>query len=91
MAYPPHGPAQVMATVTNVFVVLIFFFHFTGSLKCTVADFKVCTIMYVRSSSMPVAMVILHNSVQERLTKEIAEAILEAIRPTGVGVIIEAT
>ena len=30
-------------------------------------------------------------TVQERLTKEIAEAVLEAIQPTGVGVIIEAT
>lgn len=28
---------------------------------------------------------------QERLTKEIAEAVLEAIQPTGVGVVIEAT
>lgn len=28
---------------------------------------------------------------QERLTKTIAEAILEAIRPTGVGVVVEAT
>lgn len=30
-------------------------------------------------------------TVQERLTKEIAEAVLEAIQPTGVGVVIEAT
>ena len=30
-------------------------------------------------------------AVQERLTKEIAEAVLEAIQPTGVGVVIEAT
>lgn len=28
---------------------------------------------------------------QERLTKEIAEAVLEAIDPSGVGVVIEAT
>jgi GTP cyclohydrolase I len=30
-------------------------------------------------------------AVQERLTKEIAEAILEAINPIGVGVVVEAT
>ena len=30
-------------------------------------------------------------AVQERLTKEIAEAILQAINPTGVGVVVEAT
>ena len=30
-------------------------------------------------------------SVQERLTKEIAEAVLEAINPAGVGVVVEAT
>ena len=29
-------------------------------------------------------------SVQERLTKEIAKAILEAVEPTGVGVVVEA-
>ncbi len=29
-------------------------------------------------------------SVQERLTKEVANAVLEAIAPTGVGVIVEA-
>jgi GTP cyclohydrolase I len=29
--------------------------------------------------------------VQERLTKEIANAIMEAVHPTGVGVVIEAT
>ena len=29
--------------------------------------------------------------VQERLTKEIAEAVLNAVHPTGVGVVIEAT
>lgn len=29
--------------------------------------------------------------VQERLTKEIADAILAAINPTGVGVVVEAT
>ena len=29
--------------------------------------------------------------VQERLTKEIAEAVLAAIHPTGVGVVVEAT
>jgi GTP cyclohydrolase I len=29
--------------------------------------------------------------VQERLTKEIAEAVLSAIQPTGVGVVVEAT
>lgn len=29
--------------------------------------------------------------VQERLTKEIGEAILKAIKPTGVGVVVEAT
>ena len=43
---------------------------------------------------MGVANVLIHLSictVQERLTKEIAEAVLEAIQPTGVGVVIEAT
>ena len=30
-------------------------------------------------------------AVQERLTKEIADAILQAINPTGVGVVVEAT
>ena len=30
-------------------------------------------------------------AVQERLTKEIAEAILSAVGPSGVGVVIEAT
>ena len=29
--------------------------------------------------------------VQERLTRQIADAILEAIKPRGVGVVIEAT
>ncbi len=29
--------------------------------------------------------------VQERLTKEIAEAVLDAVHPTGVGVVVEAT
>lgn len=29
--------------------------------------------------------------VQERLTREIAEAVLKAVHPTGVGVVIEAT
>ncbi len=29
--------------------------------------------------------------VQERLTKEVCEAILKAINPTGVGVVVEAT
>lgn len=31
------------------------------------------------------------NTVQERLTKQIAVAITEAINPAGVGVVIEAT
>lgn len=31
------------------------------------------------------------HAVQERLTKEIAEAVLQAINPTGVGVVVEAT
>ena len=30
-------------------------------------------------------------TVQERMTKEIAEAILEVVNPTGVGVVVEAT
>lgn len=38
------------------------------------------------SSLLPLTL-----AVQERLTKEIAEAILDAVHPTGVGVVIEAT
>ena len=33
----------------------------------------------------------LHYAVQERLTREIGEAILSAVNPTGVGVVVEAT
>lgn len=32
-----------------------------------------------------------HVKVQERLTREIAEALLKAINPSGVGVVVEAT
>ena len=33
----------------------------------------------------------MYATVQERLTREIAEAILKAINPSGVGVVVEAT
>ena len=32
-----------------------------------------------------------HYVVQERLTKQIAQAVTEAVQPAGVGVVIEAT
>ena len=34
---------------------------------------------------------LLSSLVQERLTREVADAILRAINPTGVGVVVEAT
>lgn len=43
-------------------------------------------IVSVSASELPVV-----STVQERLTKQIAVAITEALQPTGVGVVIEAT
>ena len=37
------------------------------------------------------SLIVITHVVQERLTKEIAEAILYAVHPTGVGVVVEAT
>lgn len=41
---------------------------------------------FITASELPVVL-----SVQERLTKQIAIAITEALQPAGVGVVIEAT
>lgn len=43
-------------------------------------------VQFITASELPVVL-----SVQERLTKQIAIAITEALQPAGVGVVIEAT
>jgi GTP cyclohydrolase I len=59
---------------------------YTGSWRCSVDGFKV---KVARKGVWLIST--MYYTVQERLTREIAEAVLEAIQPTGVGVVIEAT
>ena len=54
-----------------------------GLSKFTVAVFK------VRYFSEPIGYIVFSYLVQERLTRQIAEAIQEAVEPHGVAVIIE--
>lgn len=72
-------------------------FLFTELLNCSVEDSRVripCMsifpLPYPSFKFLSPSLLSL-SAVQERLTKEIAEAILKAIKPTGVGVVVEAT
>ena len=58
----------------------------SGDVQPEVARYVVMSVVCVRVDPLPYA-----HSVQERLTKEIAEAVLDAVHPTGVGVVVEAT
>ena len=58
-------------------------------LKFSVDVFKVCLLLFINTSlTKPIILLLL---VQERLSKQIALALTEAVRPAGVGVVIEAT
>lgn len=78
-----------------------------GSLKCLQEDFKVMLAAKQRPRTLIKKLVDIsikfdsfdplfrllchHQTVQERLTKQIAKAITDAINPAGVGVVVEAT
>lgn len=62
--------------------------HLEVRIQCCCPD-SGCAWMLVRFNTASEHPVVL--SVQERLTKQIAIAITEALQPAGVGVVIEAT
>jgi len=72
-------------------------FMFTELLNCSVEDSRVripCISIFplpCPSLKFLFPSLLSLSAVQERLTREIAEAILKAIKPTGVGVVVEAT
>ena len=57
-----------------------------GVCMCTIKLYTVCIYISLTVCCVPPPL-----AVQERLTKEIADAVLRAINPTGVAVIVEAT
>lgn len=63
--------------------------HLAARMQCCYLDSGGGALMLVRFNTVSELPVVL--SVQERLTKQIAIAITEALQPAGVGVVIEAT
>lgn len=90
---PPHFlhlPYLYSLPVSFLLLLMAFLAHHMSLLSPN-PSLNAVSFLSTSCYSHPSWITLYDDVVQERLTKEIADAILTAINPTGVGVVVEAT